>query len=296
MSWVRVIGMAFLFIVAGYVGLSVGIQAGKHDVQMEIKRLREENKDLLAHRDQLAKEAIQRRESVETLSLPLALAPDHDGLLEAFRSTDDKGWRIEYTDEEIEAMSSVAENTDYKKVLERYVTNELHKQVATFQTVGSRVNPREVLVTTTDRNAYLIQLERWNKANGIWAVTEGNQMEIVSQGTLSFGAAYRSLDIAQAPADVQKWANPLLAATEARQDYLRRGTKTYALLQSTSSQTDSIEIEEVSAYLNEVYVSYQSLEIRLHDNPLLVNDYLLLEIDDAAEAGVTFVESFRSPS
>ncbi|WP_134684207.1 hypothetical protein [Brevibacillus migulae] len=297
MSWVRSMGIAFLFIMIGYLGVVVGIQAGKHETQTEVDQVREGNRESLAQVNRLAKEAEQRSVSVEEPPSPMAPTPDHDRLLQAFRSTDDKGWRIEYAAEEIKAMSSVAENKDYKKVLEKYVTNELHKQLATFQTVGSRVNPREVLVTTTDRNAYLIELERWNQHNGIWAVTGGNQMKIDPQGTGAFEPAYRTLDISQAPADVQKWADSLLAAQEARQDFLRSGTKTYALLQSTNgSSTDSIEIEEVFAHLGEVFISYQSLEVGTYDNPLLVNDYILLEIDEQAEAGVTFTESFRSPS
>ncbi|HZG15852.1 MAG TPA: hypothetical protein VE710_12610 [Candidatus Bathyarchaeia archaeon] len=281
MSWVRSMGMALLIIVIGYLGVLVGIQLGKHDNTFVAKEL---------ERDQ------DQEQSVGT-ALPLAPAPDHDRLLQAFRSTDDKGWRIEYTAMEIAAMRTVEENKDYKKVLERYISKQLGKQLVTFQTVSRQVNPREVLVTTTDRNAYLLQMEKWNKANGIWAVTGANQMVMDTQGNTYFVAPYRSLEIAQAPADVEKWANQLLASPEARQDYLRSGRKTYVFLKTTnSSHTDSVEIEEVFAQVNEVHISYQSLEVGAEDNPLLINEYILLEIDYAADAGVTFTESIRAPS
>ncbi len=295
MGWIRAIVISFLLLVMGGIGLLAGTKVGVLQSQEQVAGLQRENKDLLAERDQLLKKVRELPKQEVAPTLPPAPAPDHDRLLRWFRITDDKGWGVDYTLEQVASIRLQEENKDYKKVLAKYVSEVLQKQIATFQTVSHRVNPREVLVTTTDRNAFLIKMEKWNKFDGVWAVTGTNQMPIDPDAEMTAFNRYRTLKIYEAPAPVQKWANQLLTSPGEKREYLRQGRKIFALLKTTnSSPTDSVEIENLMFSAGEVHITYQTYEYGKQANPMLINDYLLLEIDYEANDGVTFTESFRT--
>jgi hypothetical protein len=195
----------------------------------------------------------------------------------------------QYTNEELLALAENPESRDYKKVLKRFVSEQIGKEIASFQTASRTVNPREVLVITTDHQAIQIRMQKWNNYDQIWTVTGYNDLYPTEHGEEI--QRYRSIKIADAPQQVQDWAGKLLTAPEWKKEFLRLGNQTYILLKTSSSRTDSVDMEEIGFGAGEIQVSYQTYAYSQSADPSLINDYVLLEADYPADH-VSFTETY----
>ncbi|MFD2370663.1 hypothetical protein ACFSO0_12065 [Brevibacillus sp. GCM10020057] len=260
-EWLFSLAVALLIAIAGYGGYRLGAVSQA----VEIKDL-------------------QTTQTTDNQRDSLALQ-DHDYLVKMFRSTDDKG-----VDGIAFQWSDPSGKTDYKAVVRAFVEKELKKEIRSFQTVSRSVNPRVVLVTTTDGAAIEIQMKKLNNLGQMWTITGYNELYPTSYPASA--ERYRAIRIEEAPAQVQEWANKRMSSPEWKKEWLQTGEKTYVLLKTSGSPTDAVELEDVGFGAGEMSVMYQTFDYSQTSDPALINDYILLEVDYAAEQGVNFIESY----
>ncbi|NGQ95250.1 hypothetical protein G3578_08720 [Brevibacillus sp. SYP-B805] len=283
-GWIYAIVAALLVSAAGYGGFLMGHDSADIRARGEKIKLEQKITALQTEVEQLRKNAAEREEGDVAVQ-------DHDGLIRWFRTTDDKGVGIEHTPEELLALTQNPENRDYKQVLKRFVSEALGKEIASFQTASRTLNPREVLVMTTDHEALQIHMKKWSNYDQIWTVTGYNNLFPASEN-LDPVQRYRTLKMGDAPQPVQEWASKLLGTPEWQQAFTTQDGKTYILLKTSSSPTDSVEVEDIGIWANEMYVDYHRYEFGKSADPSLINDYLLLEADYPADRGVRFTETY----
>ncbi|WP_148038767.1 hypothetical protein [Brevibacillus invocatus] len=209
---------------------------------------------------------------------------DYDYLVKMFNSTDDKGAGHDFD------LQHQPGSQDYKAVLKAFVQHELKKEIRSFITVSHSVNPRTMLVTTTDGTAIEVRMQKLNNLDHIWRVTGSNWM--TPTGYASADERYRMLQIEEAPVQVREWATQWMASSDWEKHYLLLGEKTYVLIKTSESNTDSVELQDLGFWAGELSVSFQTFDYSKTADPSLISDYLLLEVDYAAEHGVSFRESY----
>ncbi|USG66743.1 hypothetical protein NDK47_05445 [Brevibacillus ruminantium] len=217
------------------------------------------------------------------------LLADRDAIINTFQSMDDKGGSYLITEEEKREMMADPRSRDYKWVLRRFVKDRLNKQLESFQTTSRTVNPRTLLVTTTDNTAYEIEMKKWPGYNQIWTVERVNDLFVKTAPET--GKRYEVVKYEEVPEKVQEWLKPLLASKDWKQEYLVDNETTYVLIKTHFSPTDSVEIEDVSVWIDEITVSYQTYDYAKSRDHSLVNPYILLEIPRTAAKHVTFHET-----
>lgn len=286
-AWLFSIAGALLLATVGYGGYLAG--AGNQAVldAKEIARGRKAVADLSAEVERLNRQvgALPKAVATEKQDIPPALK-DQDHLRKMFNATDDKG--VGGIGFDLEGQPG---SHDYKAVVEAFVETRLQKEMRSMITVSRSVNPRVVLVTTADGAALEISMKKWNNRGQIWSVTGYNELHL--QGEPASDGRYRVLQVADAPADVQEWAGKWEAKSEWAKESLPRGEKTYLLLKTSDSPTDSVEVEEIRFGAEELFVTYQTFEYGETADPALINDRLLIEVDHNAAQGVTFHESYH---
>ncbi|MGG1660593.1 hypothetical protein [Brevibacillus sp. NRS-1366] len=211
---------------------------------------------------------------------------DRDAIVNAFKWTDDKGTGYEYEEVELTERMQDPQNRDYKEVLKRFVEQELQKELESFQTMSRTLNPRSLLVATTDHNLYEVRMKKWYTHDQIWTVQGYNTLPEI--GKVNGTANHRILTLAEVDEEVSTWAKGLLASPEWKNEFLRRDGKTYLLIKSSGGETDSVELEDIRIWVEEMYVDYQAYEYKNQEDRSLINDYLLIEVPVDASAGVTF--------
>ncbi|MFP3387332.1 hypothetical protein [Brevibacillus sp. SIMBA_040] len=214
------------------------------------------------------------------------LDPDRDGFAKAFEWTDDKGTGYTYSDEQLTALQQDSQNRDYKQVLRRFFEQELKKEMESFQTVGSTLNPRRLLVVTTDNDLYEISMKKRYTHDQIWTVEGSNTLSGIEKPNEA--ELYHLLKLDEADEEVRTWAKSLLAIPEWKSEWMRKEGKTYVLIKTSNSESDSVELESVRVWVEELYVDYQALEYGTGADPDLMNDYILMEVPFEGSPDVTF--------
>lgn len=133
-------------------------------------------------------------------------------------------------------------------------------------------------------------MKKMNNLGHIWKVTGFNWM--TPTGYTSDDERYRMLQIEEAPVQIREWATQWMASSDWEKHYLLLGEKTYVLIKTSGSNTDSVELEDLGFWAGELSVLYQTFDFSKTADLSLVNDYLLLEVDYVAEYGVSFIESY----
>ncbi|WP_213021749.1 hypothetical protein [Brevibacillus reuszeri] len=214
------------------------------------------------------------------------LDADRDGIAQAFEWTDDKGTGYTYSEEQLTAMQEDTQNRDYKHVLRRFAQQELQKEIESFQTVGRSLNPRRLLVVTTDNALYEISMKKRYTHDQIWTVEGSNTLSGIEKPNVT--ELYRLLNLDEADEEVQAWAKGLLATPEWKSEWMRKDGKTYVMVKSSSSESDSVELESVRVWVEELYVDYQALTYEDGADPEIINDYVLIEVPVEGAGDVTF--------
>ncbi|MED2010604.1 hypothetical protein P4V39_21295 [Brevibacillus borstelensis] len=296
-TWALSVSTALLICGSAWAGYMVGTdveskrneeQAGRVIAENEALRSKLQNQAPAAEASPPANSAQQPAEAAEQNAKEPAFI-DHDAILDAFRRTDDKGGSFEITEEDKQEMMAEPRSRDYKWVLRTFVEKKLGKKLNTFQTTSQTVNPRILLATTTDGTAYEIEMKKWAAYDQIWTVERFNGMSPRDVGSVA--PLYRAVKKEEVPKNVQDWLEPLLASPEWKTEYLRDGKKTYVLIKTSSSPADSVEVEDVSLWVEEVTVKYQTYDYANSEDRLLANDYVLLEIPYEAADGVQFTRT-----
>ncbi len=276
-AWFQSLVAAFLVLGAAYGGYVLGGNVQKHaSLQQELAHNVQEVPDPTPSAD----------ETTNRGKNPLA---DRDAIIDAFDSTDDKGGSFEITEEELTAMESDPASRDYKQVLLRFVREKLNKELDSFQTISRTVNPRRLLVTTTDQTVIDVEMKKWNNRGGIWTVERFN--DFAWNGNAPIGTAddrYHELKMEDAPEDVRTWAKKLMTSPDWRTEYLRKDQRTYVLMKTSARETDSVELEDIRFSVQEIFINYQTYDYRKSKDRSLINDYLLIEVLYEAKEGVTF--------
>ncbi|MEJ8546869.1 hypothetical protein [Brevibacillus borstelensis] len=296
-TWALSVATALLICGSAWAGYTVGIdvegkmskgQLDKLTAENESLRIKLHDQEESASASPPASSAQPAAETVGQKTKEPAFI-DHDAVLDAFRRTDDKGGSFEITESEKQELMADPRSRDYKWVLRTFVEEKLGKKLKTFQTASQTVNPRILLVTTTDDTAYEIEMKKWPAYDQIWTVERFNSMSPRDVGSGSL--LYRVVKQEEVPKNVQDWLGPLLAAPDWKTEYLRDGEKTFVLIKTSSSATDSVEVENVALWVGEVTVTYQTYDYANSEDRSLVNDYVLLEIPYNAAEGVRFTKS-----
>lgn len=97
------------------------------------------------------------------------LFSDRDALLERVELMHDFE-AFTYTEEQLNRLRQEPESGDYKKVVERFVTDELKKEIESFQTLSASRSFRTLVVIATDRSVYRIGLKKLDAHDGIYVV------------------------------------------------------------------------------------------------------------------------------
>jgi hypothetical protein len=213
--------------------------------------------------------------STPSLVQPNSNLQDRDTLLQLMALVHDSGEGFEYTEAQLIVLQANPENKDYRKVLHKFVQSRLSKEIDTFQTIGKPVNPRTLLITTKDHFAYMVYMRKDYSHDGIWLVS--GFLDYMPQGN-EVPETYKMVSLTQAPNDVMEWAQALLKLPEWKKEYRTFGGRTYALIKSSVSTSDSVELENVTAFAGEVHISYQTYQHETTQSKELSNDYLLLEL------------------
>ncbi|WP_289138200.1 hypothetical protein [uncultured Brevibacillus sp.] len=214
------------------------------------------------------------------------LDADRDGIVQAFEWTDDKGTGYTYSEEQLTAMQQDTQNRDYKHVLRRFAQQDLQKEIESFQTVGRSLNPRRLLVVTTDNALYEISMKKRYTHDQIWTVEGSNTLSGIEKPNVT--ELYRLLKLDEADEEVQAWAKGLLATPEWKSEWMRKDGKTYVLVKSSSSESDSVELESVRVWGEELYVDYQALTYEDGADPAVINDYVFIEVPVEGAGDATF--------
>ncbi|GAB1533400.1 MULTISPECIES: hypothetical protein [Brevibacillus] len=221
---------------------------------------------------------------------------DRDAVVEAFDWTDDKGVGLEYNEAELLQMQKDPDNHNYKKVLRRFVQSELKTEIESFQTIGSQLNPRRILVATTDGMLYEVTMKKRSKHHQMWTVegynmTAGYRTDVEQEQDLlpkNMYPTYRVMELAEADLQIQAWAKPLIQNSQGHTFNTALNGKTYLLIKTSQSETDSVEIEGIRIWMEEMLVHYQTYEFGEGADRSILNHYLLIEVPETAESGVTF--------
>jgi hypothetical protein len=216
---------------------------------------------------------------------------DRDTLMRILSRVHDSTEGYEYTEAQLKELQANPENKDYSKVLQKFIQSRLKQEITSFQTISKSVNPRSVLLTTSDQRAYMVYVKKDYSHNGIWLIS--GFMDYIPQGN-QINEVYTSIPLTEAPGDVKEWAQSLLNQPEWKKEYRTFGDRTYALIKSSSSFSDSVELEEVMNSAGEVFISYQSYQYAANSNKDLINDYLLLELKGSSIRDVIFQNTFSN--
>jgi hypothetical protein len=216
---------------------------------------------------------------------------DRDTLIRILSRVHDSTEGYEYTETQLKELMANPENKDYSKVLQKFIQSRLKQEITSFQTISKSVNPRSVLLTTSDQRAYMVYVKKDYSHNGIWLIS--GFMDYMPQGN-QINEVYTSIPLTEAPGDVKEWAQSLLKQPEWKKEYRTFGDRTYALIKSSSSFSDSVELEEVMNSAGEVFISYQSYQYAANSNKDLINDYLLLELKGSSIRDVIFQNTFSN--
>lgn len=221
-----------------------------------------------------------------------SLLKDKDYLLEAFSSVHDTAVGLEYTDEQLQQYVSDPIRKDYKATLEHFVTTELRKEIDTFQTVSRSVNPRTLLVTMKDHTVYKIYMQKDYNYQGIWKVTM--YMDFYLNGNVDYANRYKQLKVDDLSGRPKEWAEKQLQSEVWKTEYMGYGGKTYVMVKTSSSQTDSVELDDIMVSGGDVMVGYQTFDYHPDRDLTLLNDYLLLELDYGEVSGVYFQVTYTT--
>ncbi|ASJ55661.1 hypothetical protein BP422_20175 [Brevibacillus formosus] len=221
---------------------------------------------------------------------------DRDAVVEAFDWTDDKGVGLDYNEAELLQMQKDPDNYNYKKVLRRFVQSELKTEIESFQTIGSQLNPRRILVATTDGMLYEVTMKKRSNHRQMWTVegynmTAGYRTDVEQEQDLlpeDMYPTYRVMELAEVDLQIQAWAKPLIQNSQGHTFNTALNGKTYLLIKTSQSETDSVEIEGIRIWVEEMFVHYQTYEFGEGADRSILNNYLLIEVPEAAESGVTF--------
>lgn len=216
---------------------------------------------------------------------------DRDTLLRILSRVHDSTEGFEYTENQLKELQANPENKIYSKVLQKFVQSRLNQEVTSFQTISDSVNPRSLLITTNDQHAYLVYMKKDYSHDGIWIIS--GFMDYMPQEN-QINEVYTLIPISEAPGDVKEWSQALLKQPEWKKEYRNFGDRTYALIKSSSSLADSVELEEVVLSAGEVYISYQSYQYAADSNKNLINDYILLELKGPGIRDVTFKNTYSN--
>ncbi|MGO4498413.1 DUF4309 domain-containing protein [Paenibacillus sp. 2RAB27] len=216
---------------------------------------------------------------------------DRDTLLRILSRVHDSTEGYEYTEAQLKELQANQENKDYSKVLQKFIQSRLKQEITSFQTISKSVNPRSVLLTTSDQRAYMVYMKKDYSHDGIWIIS--GFMDYMPQEN-QMNEIYTSVPLAGASGDVKEWAQSLLKQPEWKKEYRTFGDRTYALIKSSSSYSDSVELEEVMLSAGEVYISYQSYQYAANSNKDLINDYLLLELKGPGIRDVIFQNTYSN--
>ncbi|MFS0553574.1 hypothetical protein [Brevibacillus sp. 179-C9.3 HS] len=221
---------------------------------------------------------------------------DRDAVVEAFDWTDDKGVGIEYNEDEMLQLQNDPDNRNYKKVLRRFVQSELETEIESFQTIGSQLNPRRILVATIDGMLYEVTMKKRSTHRQMWTVEGYNMMagyttdveQEQDQLPEELYPTFRVIELAEADQQVQAWAKPLIQNSQSNTFYTALNGKTYLLIKTSQSETDTVEIEGIRIWVEEMLVHYQTYEHGDGADRSIINNYLLIEVPEIAESGVMF--------
>ncbi|WGV59190.1 hypothetical protein QIH01_27570 [Brevibacillus brevis] len=221
---------------------------------------------------------------------------DRDAVVEAFDWTDDKGVGLEYNEAELLQMQKDPDNHNYKKVLRRFVQSELKTEIESFQTIGSQLNPRRILVATADGMLYEVTMKKRSNHHQMWTVegynmTAGYRTDVEQEQDLlpkNMYPTYRVMELVEADLQIQAWAKPLIQNSQGHTFNTALNGKTYLLIKTSQSETDSVEIEGIRIWMEEMLVHYQTYEFGEGADRSILNNYLLIEVPETAESGVTF--------
>lgn len=223
---------------------------------------------------------------------------DRDAVVEAFDWTDDKGAGLVYNEAELLQMQKDPDNHNYKKVLRRFVQSELKTEIESFQTIGSQLNPRRILVATTDGMLYEVTMKKRSNHHQMWTVegynmTAGYRTDVEQEQEQDLlpkdmYPPYRVRELAEADLQIQAWAKPLIQNSQGQSFNTALNGKTYLLIKTSQSETDSVEIEGIRIWMEEMLVHYQTYKFGEGADRSILNNYLLIEVQETAESGVTF--------
>lgn len=220
-----------------------------------------------------------------------SILQDRDYLLQKLAIVHDSYEGFEYSEPKLQELQANPENKDYRKVLQQFARSRLNNEIATFQTIGKPVNPRTLLITTKDQLAYMVYMRKDYSHDGIWLVSGFKDYR--PQGS-EISEIYKIIPLAQAPGEVKEWAQALLELPEWKKEYRNFGDRTYVLIKSSSSYSDSVELENVTAFAGEVNISYQSYQYAPNSEKELLNDYLLFELLVPSIREVNFQNSYSN--
>ncbi|MDR6549993.1 DUF4309 domain-containing protein [Paenibacillus qinlingensis] len=216
---------------------------------------------------------------------------DRDKLLDQLSRVHDSTVGYEYTEDQRKVLQSDPANKDYVHVLQKFVQTQLKKEIGNFQTIGKPQNPRSVLVTTTDQVAYMVTMRKDYTHDGIWLI---HACTDYTPGENSVPDFYTRISLAQAPVEVKTWAETILKQPEWKKEYQTFGDRTYALIKSSSSYSDSVELEDVSVSMGEAFIAYQSYQYAAGSDKDLINDYVLLELKGSGIREVNFQNTYSN--
>ncbi|MFA4137524.1 MULTISPECIES: hypothetical protein [unclassified Brevibacillus] len=180
---------------------------------------------------------------------------DRDAVVEAFDWTDDKGVGLEYNEAELLQMQKDPDNYSYKKVLRRFVQSKLKTEIESFQTIGSQLNPRRILVATIDGMLYEVTLKKRSNHHQMWTV-EGYNMTAgyrtdVEQGQdllpKDMYPTYRVMELAEADLQIQAWAKPLIQNSQGESFNTSLNGKTYLLIKTSRAKQIRWRLRELES-------------------------------------------------
>jgi hypothetical protein len=228
--------------------------------------------------------------SVEDANVNLDVLKDRDILIKLVKNSDDFN-TISYSDQELIDMK---DNYDYKKVLNDFVKDKLKEELETFQTVSNTVNPRWMVVTTKNHKVYYISMQKWNNYNGIWTVINYTEF---SWSTYPTNEAYKLLKKEDINGKLLDWFNSEMKTAEWKTDYTQIDGKTYALVKSSSKDSDSVELDDVITFQGTAELRYQAFDYQsvTQETKALINDYLLIQINlPDSEIPIDFIKTFTN--
>jgi hypothetical protein len=274
-----ILGILVAILLAGFCGFGIGRWAVISNPQDKISIPPKQN------------EAVIGQEAQHTPGLPV----DADALMKAFASMHDNKIVIEYSDSELNLLQDKEGQTDYAEVLLSFIETKLSTKAKHYQTVSQMVNPRMVLVVTENDKAYLVQLEQLHAFKSIWVVTSYSDLNL--NGNEMVKNQYKLLQISDAPKEIGEWSSELLSQGGWKNESKTLNGKTYVLIKSSLGNFDSVELEDVSFFVGEVYIAFQSYEYENLDvgTKRRINDYLLIELAMKDIQKVSFTRSYSYP-